>query len=158
MTRSDFDALGLAGGSWQSRHGVQVWVAEVRRPLEPPPPLIALLIACPFCRAKVNQTCRTPAGNPRTPHVVRLAPRLCECGSRLARKKLRCPPCAVEARRRTYRLREMRQPTRGRRRAAKFKACGRCWIPLDTYRSLCGLVIADCAEHAAERLGLEVVA
>lgn len=38
------------------------------------------LIACPTCRCRVDQSCRTETGQPRAPHTLRLTPYLCPCG------------------------------------------------------------------------------
>lgn len=102
----------LVDGSWQPERGVLRWV-----PGEPPPPNLRLLVACPFCRAAVSQTCRSTGGHPVAPHTVRLAPRLCACGELLGYRKQLCEFCRLEARTLTYRRRETRQPTKTRRAA-----------------------------------------
>lgn len=89
--------------------------------LEPPPPSPAPrpvheLIACPTCRARVDESCRTPAGNVREPHTTRLVARTCPCGASLAPRKQLCERCRQAARTATYRRRELRQPTATRRR------------------------------------------
>lgn len=57
------------------------------------------LIACPACRAKVTETCRTSSGHTRTPHDCRLAPRLCICGAVLAGHRRYCDFCRDEVNR-----------------------------------------------------------
>lgn len=84
------------------------------------PTKLTQLIACPYCRATVTQACRSPSGNTVTPHTCRLTPRLCPCGNLPPPGYTYCrsPDCsaAEEARRQTYRRREIRTPTRLRRR------------------------------------------
>jgi hypothetical protein len=63
------------------------------------------LVACPTCHARVDETCRSDgtradgARPRRTPHLSRLAPRLCACGARLEWKRKVCDWCRDEANR-----------------------------------------------------------
>lgn len=85
----------LKGGTWVQRGAVKVWTAAS----EPPPKIYDLskLIACPTCRAKVTETCRTKNGRRTTPHGSRLAPRLCICGALLGNKRRLCDDCRDES-------------------------------------------------------------
>lgn len=91
----------LTGGAWvPTGRGTVVWEPDkVRRERQPPRPPIDLtdLIACPTCRAKVTESCRTPSGHTTTPHGSRLAPRLCLCGELLTWRRRLCDPCAAKA-------------------------------------------------------------
>lgn len=99
--RSPIEAdVALVGGAWQpDRTTVLRWTPEDA----PNPPMrddVHLLIACPTCRAKVDETCKAQGRADGTrarsiPHRGRLAPRLCRCGSRLAWKRQLCDACRV---------------------------------------------------------------
>lgn len=57
------------------------------------------LVACPYCRAHVDQPCRTRSGHHATkPHSCRLTPRLCPCGEPPAPYRYYCDQCRDEAR------------------------------------------------------------
>lgn len=77
---------------------------------------LAEMIACPYCGAKVSESCRSAGGNPRVPHTVRVVARLCTCGKPVEARHRMCNQCRKEARKETYRLREIREPTASRRR------------------------------------------
>lgn len=84
--------VALTGGSWQPSGAVMRWVAD--DPYADAPELdMRLLVACPTCRAAVDQTCRTRSGHTTTPHGSRLAPRLCRCGAQLGWHRRMCDPC-----------------------------------------------------------------
>jgi hypothetical protein len=73
------------------------------------------LIACPTCGAKADQRCRTAGGTPTANHADRLISVRCPCGEPVAPSCQYCPPCRDAARKQSYRLRELRNPTRERR-------------------------------------------
>ena len=107
----------LTVGHWENtRGGVWRWVPGPT-PLVAPKPIPTNLVACPYCRAKVSQSCKSSGGNSVAPHSVRLAARLCPCGDIPAPRRRYCEPCRLAARALTYQLREMRNPTRERRAA-----------------------------------------
>lgn len=114
----------LTEGRWVVRGGIAHWsdapeVAEVRDLKAKPKRRrldVGTLIACPRCRAKVTETCKTTGGNPTAEHAERLVSRRCPCGERVAWKKQLCEPCRASARKQTYRLREIRKATSQRRR------------------------------------------
>lgn len=120
QTCRDPDAVELTNGRWVPRGGILVWVAD-------PPPLalvpkprvvdLADLIACPTCQAKVTEACKTIGGY-TTAHPKRLVSRRCPCGSTLEPKRTMCDECREKSRAETYRLREIRKPTRERRKVA----------------------------------------
>lgn len=78
-------------GRWVQRGLVKVWEATPSPALD-----VAQLIACPTCRARVTQSCRSSGGHPRAPHSTRLVSRRCACGSLLERKKSVCTFCRHE--------------------------------------------------------------
>lgn len=83
---------GLTEGRWVRDGLTMRWVGVV--PPEPDPePAPGTFKACPTCHARVAQTCRTKSGHTTTPHLSRLAPRLCICGELLARRARYCQPC-----------------------------------------------------------------
>jgi hypothetical protein len=88
----------LTDGSWQVVRGVQRWVPDVVGTPVRPEWDVRLLVACPKCKAKVDQTCRTKGGFPSAPHVRRLAPRLCPCGGLVAPHRKLCERCRRVAR------------------------------------------------------------
>lgn len=98
--------------TWVPRAGVLV---AVQTEPPPPPPLVDVhqLIACPTCRARVDETCKSATGHRTTPHASRLAPRLCPCGASLAPRRRLCDPCAAKA------LRVSKRDYLRRRRAAQ---------------------------------------
>lgn len=118
----------LAGGSWQpGRWGVQVWIPHTTSEV------VARggtgwMIACPTCRAKVNQTCTTISGHTRNMHKSRLAPRLCDCGELLAWKRRLCDNCREAATRESKRIRAPKDRERKaaylRERRARRAPCG----------------------------------
>ena len=114
----------LVGGRWVNEKGVQRWVADPT-PLAAPKPVRTRLVACPYCRAKVRETCKSSGGNPVLPHSVRLAARLCPCGDLPAPRKRYCEPCRIAALALNYQLREMRKSTRERRTEIKCGTCGK---------------------------------
>lgn len=85
----------------------------------PPKPRIDFtqMIACPVCRVRVTEMCRTTTGRTRADHVTRILPRRCTCGDVLQVGKKLCNRCRAQARRENGR-RGMRN-TRARRKAAK---------------------------------------
>lgn len=103
----NYDAL--PPGRWERRGPTLVYVEDGAAPTsastasvsslvpKPDKPAKALdvsqLIACPTCRAKVTESCRTRSGHTTKPHGSRLAPRLCPCGSLLAPRRRYCDPC-----------------------------------------------------------------
>lgn len=108
----------LEHGEWRTIDGIQRWTptaASLTRTLAGL--RFVDLIACPTCRARIAQSCKTKAGNPREPHVTRLVPRRCPCGARLAARKTYCEDCRRKARKATYKRRERRQATATRRAA-----------------------------------------
>lgn len=74
--------------AWRRRGLVQVAAPAVETERK-----VHDLVACPTCRARVDECCRTPSGHTRPPHKSRLAPRLCPCGAPLARRRRYCDPC-----------------------------------------------------------------
>ncbi|MDB5716491.1 MAG: hypothetical protein JWO15_3888 [Sphingomonadales bacterium] len=108
------DEYELTGGRWVPADGIMRWVET---PVEAPTPInLHALIACPTCRARVDQTCRTRSGHTTTPHQSRLAPRLCQCGALLDWRRRYCEPCAVEA------VRVIKRESQRRIRAARKEA------------------------------------
>jgi hypothetical protein len=109
MTRHAESSDVLTGGEWVVVRGVSRWVPDPE-PLAPlalvpaPKPHWTLLIACPYCRARVAETCKTSGGGVTKPHASRLASRVCPCGAPLEKHKNYCDPCRAEARRYTWRL------------------------------------------------------
>lgn len=77
------------------------------------------LIACPACRATLAEPCRTATGKAREAHSCRLLVRRCgQCGGLPEKGSHYCSDaCRVSARRESYRRREIRMPTRLRRKA-----------------------------------------
>jgi hypothetical protein len=100
MTRHHLNAPdALTDGAWlPDDHATLRWVAKAA-----PAPVrrddLHRLIACPTCHAKVDETCRSDGGRGdgarprRTPHLSRLAPRLCGCGEALGWKRKVCDTC-----------------------------------------------------------------
>lgn len=108
---------GLEGGVWRNVGGVMRWSVT-------PPPPIAMrrkvnahdLIACGACGARVDERCHSAAGNVVGDHEARLVSVRCSCGERVQPSHRYCSDvCREKARKRTYRLREIRQPTAERR-------------------------------------------
>ena len=105
---------------WAMRKGVWTLVSQgvwTERLIERKPVDLSKLIACPTCRATVLQSCRVLSGKTKgrvagTPHRLRLAPRLCPCGSTLAPHRQLCEPCALRS------LRESKRDYMRRQRAA----------------------------------------
>jgi hypothetical protein len=95
------EQIGLAGGKWVPRRGVLVWTPDSkgnRRAIN-----VHDLIACPTCRARVDEVCRTETGHSTKPHASRLAPRLCPCGANVRPQATYCHDCAREEMRRSKR-------------------------------------------------------
>lgn len=129
------DPLALDGGSWRPVGGVLRWVPE-ESPPKPKPVDVGSLLACPFCRAKAAETCKSSGGNAVAPHATRLVGRYCPCGERLlyrrgSRRKL-CDACRDEearaSKRRTRALRSKCGTDSGYRRHRRLgqDACGPC--------------------------------
>lgn len=98
MNATAYDDEALPDGRWLPVRGILRFVAtdpHARPDVEPTKPL-AELIACPTCRAKVVESCRTATGGFRSPHTTRLVGRRCACGSTLAPRKSVCPTCRQE--------------------------------------------------------------
>lgn len=108
------DNIALTDGAWVHRRGILVWQHQE---WEPPGPAEFMdeLIACPTCRARLTQHCRTFSGRHRKPHGTRLVSRRCGCGEVLRYGRQRCDECRDDARRANARV-SMRN-TRARRRA-----------------------------------------
>lgn len=110
----------LTGGTWRQVNGVRRWIKDL--PVDPttPSPLaqfrnLRRLIAC-SCGARLTEPCRTRQGN-WTHHRYRLVARRCVCGNPLRPNHQFCTDeCRHDARADTYRRREVRTPTRERRR------------------------------------------
>ena len=101
----------LTDGHWEAVRGIQRWVgdpgSEPRQTASTP---FDQLIACPTCRARVDQSCRTAAGHTTTPHGNRLIQRCCPCGAKVAGRRRLCDPCHAEAKRQSNRIwRQRRQ-------------------------------------------------
>ena len=102
-------------GTWHQVGGVMRW-----SPALPPLPVrrksIHDLIACGACGARVDERCHSRAGNVVGDHEARLVSVRCPCGERVKSGYWYCSdPCRATARKRTYRLREIRRPTSERR-------------------------------------------
>lgn len=99
----------LDAGHWvPGRWGVRRWVPAPHVAPEPPED-----VACPKCRARASETCRTPSGTHRTPHAARSGDVTCPCGAPKSKLKTYCEPCRVEARRVTWRKQALKK--RGQR-------------------------------------------
>jgi hypothetical protein len=111
MTRHAESSDVLTGGQWVVVRGVSRWVPDPA-PVEPPTltvvaplkPHWTTLVACPYCGARVAETCKTSGGGVTKPHARRLASRVCPCGAPVEKHKNYCEPCRAEARRYTRRL------------------------------------------------------
>lgn len=114
------------GGTWRNVGGVMRWsptptpseVADLRARLRPVPRRhldVSDLIACPTCEAHADERCRSASGHPTANHKDRLISVRCPCGQPVAPRKQYCEPCRQRARKQTYRLREIRRPSRERR-------------------------------------------
>lgn len=109
----------LTGGAWVVVRGVSRWVAD--EPVEDAEPTLTItpsaldLIACPYCNAKVTESCKNSSGRRREPHKDRLTRRLCQCGAIPAMWKTYCEPCRVKARDRSLRGRERRRVAKARK-------------------------------------------
>lgn len=89
------------------------------------PPKLQRLIVCPVCRATLVEPCRTVTGRARHPHPTRILGRRCPCGRTPMSGSHYCSPeCRAIARRRDYWLREVRTPTRLRRRGGDVVQSG----------------------------------
>ena len=85
----------LEDGAWTKRGHIVVWV-----PSKPPVALPGEFpIACPRCKARANEGCRTWAGRRTKSHGVRVLPRLCNCGAELGRYQQKCDGCMRTPRR-----------------------------------------------------------
>lgn len=106
----------LTDGAWRPVGGIMRWfpalavVAELRKVN------VHDLIACPTCRCRVDETCRTEKGARRRDHDGRLAPRLCACGELVEPKHQLCETCRVES------IRVAKRDYMRRRRSAYGKA------------------------------------
>lgn len=76
-------------------------------------PPIHQLIACPYCRARIDQSCKTRSGHTTYAHACRLTPRLCPCGALLAPNRGYCDHCRDRA------TQESKNASGRRRRAAR---------------------------------------
>jgi hypothetical protein len=85
-------AAALADGTWRSVGGIQRWAAD--NPPDPQPIDLHALIACPTCRARVDECCRTTSGHTTAEHGSRLVSRRCPCGERPGWNRMYCEPCA----------------------------------------------------------------
>jgi hypothetical protein len=114
------------GGTWRNVGGVMRWSPEVTpsevadlqarmRPMRRRFLDVHAFIACPTCEARADERCHSPAGNSTMPHKERIISVRCACGQPVERRKLYCEPCRKKARKQTYRLREIRQPSSERR-------------------------------------------
>jgi hypothetical protein len=118
----------LTGGEWVVVRGVSRWVPDPA-PIEPPiltivplpKPHWTTLVACPYCGARVAETCKTSGGGVRKPHAGRLVARVCSCGAALAKHKNYCEPCRAEARRITWRLYASKRGGMSRRRGRRHE-------------------------------------
>jgi hypothetical protein len=117
MTRHGLDAPDvLTDGRWAPDGLILRWTpADQLPPLQRDAHDIALLIACPTCRVKVSQRCRTRTGNPRMPHPTRLVAKKCGCGNALGRWRKLCDACHLRNKRES--TREASRRLRARRRA-----------------------------------------
>lgn len=95
----------ITGGRWVTTGGVQRWVKapKARRLPSTPTTPLAALIACPTCRARIDQQCTTSGGFVRIPHKSRLVSRRCPCGAIPKGRARYCETCRVERRRETWR-------------------------------------------------------
>lgn len=98
MTRHSLDAPDmLTDGTWQPDGAILRWVSNSA----PAPAVnVADLIACPTCRSKGGETCKSRGGNAVLPHTSRIVARYCPCGTPLrhrrgSRRKL-CDDCRHE--------------------------------------------------------------
>lgn len=127
MTSHAYDD-GLHGGRWVPVRGILRWVpsdserAPEATPGPAPEPARHLfdpmrLIACPTCRARLAEPCRTTSGTTRTAHAARLVARVCKCGEKPYAPSARyCTTCRDAARRITwnnYAERRRKQRERG---------------------------------------------
>lgn len=87
--------IALTDGTWQRKGLVMRWVPEPRR--------LRGLIACPTCRARIDQHCTSASGKRCHDHANRVLSRRCACGAELMPYKSWCPKCAREARREAWR-------------------------------------------------------
>ncbi len=115
------DGLPEDQGRWMAgKHGILRWVG----PIEHTPPAVELvedappraLIACPTCRALINESCKTRNGHRRSHHKERLMDRVCPCGSPAQDFGLYCEPCAELSKRRNWR--ESKRRARARKESA----------------------------------------
>ncbi|WP_425490171.1 zinc finger domain-containing protein [Nocardioides soli] len=81
---------------------------------------VAKMIACPTCRARVDQMCRTTTGRTRSPHPTRLVIKRCPCGEPINPGRKVCDDCRAEARR--INGRNGMRATRARRQAIRQAA------------------------------------
>jgi hypothetical protein len=96
----------LEDGAWIKRGHIVVWV-----PAAPPPRKVDLstLVACPTCRARVVQSCRTKSGHTTAAHANRLVQRRCGCGRDLPGQRRYCDECRDERNRMSKRAWSQRQ-------------------------------------------------
>lgn len=83
---------GLVNGKWVQRGMVWRWVQNAPvstvRTYEP-----SELIACPTCRARMDERCRTSDG---ASHKRRLVKRVCSCGGPVRPREPMCGFCRAE--------------------------------------------------------------
>lgn len=103
-------------GEWVTTGSVKRWVPRTAPELVRPKDVdVHALIACPTCRACVDERCKSAGGNIRTDHADRIIGVRCPCGQTVDKRHRYCSTCREKARRMTYRDREIRRPTRLRR-------------------------------------------
>lgn len=85
-----------------------VRVAQPRREIN-----VHDLIACPTCRARMDEGCRTKSGRRTTPHGSRLVAKVCICGGKIDYHRKLCDSCRDAA------LRESKRDYARRARAAR---------------------------------------
>ena len=89
--------IALTFGEWRpAPNGILRWVPEPKPVRVKDDPAA---IACPKCRARADQTCRTKKGHKTTDHAARIIPRCCPCGTPVGYKKQRCDACLVHVQR-----------------------------------------------------------
>lgn len=85
----------LANGEWVRRGMVWHWRQNTPEPIviEPRGYRAHDLIACPFCLARMDESCKTEGG---WSHSTRLVKRVCSCGGALRPREPMCAYCRAE--------------------------------------------------------------
>lgn len=98
MTTYALNADVLTDGEWVRKGLVWHWVANPHaepEQVEFDPPTYAAheLIACPFCLARMDESCKTDGG---WSHASRLLKRVCACGGPVRPREPMCGFCRAE--------------------------------------------------------------